>query len=325
MSVEKKIAALLEAVADMKKATPPGGEPKEAGDVVAPAQGSSAEAEYDELDTDAPGKDAAAKMAAEPKPAMQGDAASVKTQAQEAVDMSAELSTIFGEDLSEEFKTKATSIFEAAVIARVNNEMEKVTAALTEQHTLEISTFKETLTEQVDTYLNYIVEQWMQDNKLAIEAGLRTEITEDFIGGLKTLFAEHYINIPEEKYEVIDEMQDKINGLETKLNEAMAANAVSHQELVQLTRHQIFEEISTDLAVTEKEKFAKLIEGVEFGTADLFQTKLEVIKENYFPKTSASSPEKKLEEDVVSGDPVFASDSIARYVQAISRQVAATK
>ena len=122
---------------------------------------------------------------------------------EESVDISSQLNSIFGEELSEEFKTKATSIFEAAVIARVNNEMEKVTARLEEQAVEQLTEFKEGLVEKVGSYLNYIVEQWMEENSLAVESGLRTEVAEDFISGLKTLFKEHYIEVPEEKYDVL--------------------------------------------------------------------------------------------------------------------------
>jgi len=229
MSVENKIKQLLErasgaeqlteaaasetAVAtdgkisvNTTKDTSKSGQGSGQGDTTQPMQGSSKKADFDEV-SDALGKNSvAAKASKEVNPLpMKGDAKSVKTQAMEeteedgetieeaTVDIKSQLDAIFGEDLSEEFRTKATSIFEAAVIARVNNEMDKVTSKLEEQTATQLVEFKEALVEKVDGYLNYVVEQYMEENKLAVESGLRTEIAEDFIQGMKTLFKEHFI------------------------------------------------------------------------------------------------------------------------------------
>ena len=241
---------------------------------------------------------------------------------QESVDISNQLNSIFGEELSEEFKTKATSIFEAAVIARVNSEMEKVTAKLEEQSTQQLAEFKETLVEKVDGYLNYVVEQWMEENQLAVENGLRTEIAEDFISGLKSLFKEHYIEVPEEKYEVLDELQTKSEQLETKLNESINDNVVLAKELSALKAAKVLEEQTKDLAATEVEKLKKLVEGVDFESEDLYREKVSVIKENYFPKTAKTSPEKVLiEERNATGATFDTNDIMSKYVQAISRTV----
>lgn len=304
-----------------------------AGDTTQPMQGSSAKAEYDEMDETEIGSKAAAKVSKDTTlPTSKGDAKSVKTAAMEEVeseetvvteqDMSEQLSAIFGEELSEEFKTKATSIFEAAVIARVNSEMDKVTSQLEEQVTEQIVEYKETLVQKVDSFLNYVVEQWMETNTLAVESGLRTEIAEDFIHGLKSLFQEHYIEVPEEKYDVLEELQAKADRLTTELNEAIEQNAASAQELKILKQAQLFEEQTKDLAATEVEKLKKLVEGVEFENEGLYREKLTVIKENYFPKAQKTSPEQVLLEESGTNPAAFDNENtMSKYVQAISRTV----
>lgn len=223
------------------------------GDSSMPRQGSSKDADTEEV-MDATGKNsAAAKASKEVNPLpMKGDAKSVKTQAneeseedgetiaeEETVDIKSQLDTIFGEDLSEEFRTKATSIFEAAVIARVNNEMEKVTSKLEEQTATQLVEFKEALVEKVDGYLNYVVEQYMEENKLAVESGLRTEIAEDFIQGMKTLFKEHFIEVPEEKYDVLDELQSKAETLQSELDASITESIELAKELNALDRKSV--------------------------------------------------------------------------------------
>ena len=301
-----------------------------------PRQGDSKDADTEEV-LDATGKNtAAAKMSKESNPLpMKGDAKSVKTQANEEseedgeviaeteVDIKGQLMAIFGEDLSEEFRTKATSIFEAAVIARVNNEMEKVSSKLEEQMVEQLQEYKETLVEKVDTYLNYVVEQWLEENKVAIEAGLRTEIAEDFISGLKTLFTEHYIEVPEDKYDVMEELQVKTEELTEELNSVISTNIEISKELSEIKRTRIFEEQTKDLASTEVEKLKKLVEGIDLDSEDLYREKVTVIKENYFPKGVKASPEQVLIEDSAKNSGVlFESDSaVDRYAQAIYRSV----
>ena len=159
--------------------------------------------------------------------------------------------SIFGEDISEEFISKATSIFEAAVIARVNSELEKVVEELQEQSEIELVEAKEELVEKVDAFLNYVVEQWMTENELAIENGLRTEIAEEFISGLKSLFKEHYIEVPEEKYNLVSELQVETKNLEQKLNEALEYNIQMRKELEEMKRISVIEHTTKDLADTE--------------------------------------------------------------------------
>lgn len=238
----------------------------------------------------------------------------------EEVEISSQLNAIFGEELSEEFKTKATSIFEAAVIARVNAELETVTAKLEEQAAEQLVEYKETLVEKVDTYLNYIVEQWMEENQLAVESGLRTEIAEDFISSLQKVFKEHYIEVPAEKYDVMEELESQAQDLKTKLDESVNAQIELAKELNQIKCAQILEEQTKDLADTEAEKLKKLVEGVEFDSEDLYREKVAVIKENYFPKTPKQSPEQVLTEQVGTTPAKFETNGqMNKYVQALSR------
>ena len=358
MSVENKIKQLLErasgteqlneasetVVADGKptvntaKDTSKAGQGSGQGDTTPPMQGSSKKADSEEV-LDATGKNsAAAKATKETNPLpMKGDAKSVKTQAmeeteeeesdtiteEETVDIKTQLDSIFGEDLSEEFRTKATSIFEAAVIARVNNEMEKVTSKLEEQTATQLVEFKEALVEKVDGYLNYVVEQYMEENELAIESGLRTEIAEDFIQGMKTLFKEHFIEVPEEKYDVLEEMQTKSQDLQSKLDESITQSIELAKELNALKAAAILDEQTKDLAATEAEKLKKLIEGVDFDSEDLYREKVSVIKENYFPKTPKQSPEKMLVEESGTNPSAFIDNNsmMSRYVDTLSRTI----
>ena len=195
-----------------------------------------------------------------------------------------DLSPIFGEELSEDFRQKATSIFEAAVIARVNNEMEKVAASLEEKYAEEFLEYKESIVEKVDAYLNYVVENYIEENKLAVENGLRGEIAEDFMTGLKALFKEHYIEVPEEKYDVIGELQAKVTELEESLNGQVENNVGLNTSVTELKRKLIIKEMAKDLADTEVNKLTKLLEGVDFENEEIYKEKVSVIKENYFPR-----------------------------------------
>ena len=247
-----------------------------AGDPSMPKMGGSQDAEYDEMDeVEAGSKNSAMMKKDATVPTAKGDAKSVTTQAtaesvEEGPAIKDQLDLIFGESLSEEFKTKATSIFEAAVIARVNNEMEKVSSALEEKYAEEFTVYKEGVVEKIDAYLNYVVENYLEENKLAVESGLRSEIAEDFMSGLKALFKEHYIEVPEEKYDVISELQDKVTELEEGLNGQLENNVSLNTEVTDLRKKLIIKEMSKDLADTEANKLAKLLEGVEFDNADFY-------------------------------------------------------
>jgi len=235
-----------------------------------------------------------------------------------------QLVSIFGEDFSEEFVGKASSIFEAAVIARVNSELEKIVEELEEQNLQELNEAKEQLVNKIDSFLNYVVEQWMDENELAIENGLRTEIAEDFIVGLKTLFQEHYIEVPEEKYDVIENLQSKTQDLENKLNEALEGNILMRQELEEMKKQSVIESATKDLADTEAERLVKLLEGVNFENEDLFSEKVAVIKENYFTKgkkittTDSMLPE---DESDSTADMLVEDSTVSKYAKALSRTI----
>lgn len=226
------------------------------------------------------------------------------------------------ENLSEEFKSQASAIFEAAVIARVNNEVEQLTAELAEEAARQIETIKEGLVDKVDSYLGYVVEQWMKDNEIAVERGLRTEVAEDFMIGLKNLFQEHYFEVPEDKVDVLEDMAVKVDEATDKLDEAIQANVELKSQLDAVMRERVMESASRGLTATDAEKLAKLLEGVEYGDEKLFTEKVRVIKESYFPAGTPNSPEKMLEEEVQHGHkPVETSPHMQRYVQALSRTV----
>jgi hypothetical protein len=236
-----------------------------------------------------------------------------------------DISAIFGEDLSEEFRQKATSIFEAAVIAKVNDEMDRVTQALEEKYSAEFEEYKESIVEKVDAYLNYVVENYMEENKLAIENGLRTEIAEDFITGLKALFKEHYIEVPEEKYDVIGELQSKVTELEEGLNRQLEQNVSLNAEVTALRKDSIISEMSKDLADTDANRLAKLLEGVEFDNENLYKEKVAVIKENYFLVKETKKPSQMMAQPLVEETNVQESfdsnDTVSSYAKALSRTI----
>ena len=188
-----------------------------------------------------------------------------------------------GEELSEEFQEKAKTIFEAAIrskIAEVKSELqEQYEATIVE----EVATVKAELTERLDAYLEYVADEWMSENQLAVEAGLKTEMTESFLTGMKTLFEEHYVTIPEEKYNVLDSMVDKLDEMEGKLNEQINKNIALTKRLSESTSDVIFADVTEGLAVTQKDKLAKLAENVEFDSEDTYREKLVTLRESYFP------------------------------------------
>ena len=205
-------------------------------------------------------------------------------------------------DLSEEFKDKAATIFETAVRTRIKEQTKILEAQYEEKLSSEKETVKEAMVEKVDSYLNYVVEEWMKENELAVERGIRTEIAEDFITGLKDLFKEHYIDVPEEKYNVLDDLTNQVKELEGKLNEQIEKNVNLTKEVNNSERTNLVAEVSGDLADTEKEKFASMAENVEFDSAPKFREKLETIKESYFPKTKIEESSSKDEVDSVAAN-----------------------
>ena len=224
-----------------------------------------------------------------------------------------------GEELSEEFKEKAKTIFEAAInakVAVVKEELEaKYAAALEEQ----VAEAKESLAERVDSYLEYVADEWFAENALVVEHGLKTEMTESFLEGMKGLFEEHYVTIPEDKYDVLESMVEKLDEMETKLNEQIEKNVGLNKRLAESVADGILDDVSEGLAATQKEKLASLAEGVEFESEAKYREKLETLKESYFSSTKATSTANKTEtlsEGVESGHESY-SGSMAAYMKTL--------
>ena len=223
------------------------------------------------------------------------------------------------DDLSEEFKTKAATVFESAVNSKVKEIAEQMEADVQTNYEQDIAKAKEELTEKVDSYLSYVVEEWMKENEIALERGIKGEIAEDFISGLKKLFAEHYIDVPDEKYNVLEDQASKIEDLEKKLNEQIEKNVELNKDNADKSRKEIMAEVASDLADTAKEKFAKLAEEIEWSDADSFKQKCETIKESYFGKKEEVKDELH---DVAAGDEPSNEDlskAMAAYTAAISK------
>ena len=221
-----------------------------------------------------------------------------------------------GSDLSEDFKAKAQTIFEAAVTAKASEQIVALEEAQEQAIAEGVEAVKSELTEKVDSYLDYVVEQWMKDNEIAIEKGLKAELVEDFLGGLKNLFMEHYIDVPEEKVDVLDEQATEIEELKAKLAEQIEASVEQKKILDTFAAQEVLSSVSEGLTDTEADKVAKLAEGVEFVDADQYREKLETIKESYFPKVKATGGNP---EDNVSEVSIETSDAMAAYAQALSR------
>ena len=254
------------------------------------------------------------------------------TDSELEIDLSADVKALVSSDadLSEEFKDKAAMIFETAVKTRIQEQTKILEARYEEKLSAETETVKEAMVEKVDSYLNYVVEEWMKENELAVERGIRTEIAEDFITGLKDLFKEHYIDVPEEKYNVLDDLTNQTKKLEEKLNEQIAKNVDLTKEVSESAKAKAIDEVSNDLADTEKEKFEKMAENVEWDSADKFREKLETIKESYFPKSKIEETASKDEVDSVAANAPSdftsgKSDAMAAYTAAITKNLKSVK
>ena len=224
-------------------------------------------------------------------------------------------------ELSEEFKQKAATIFEAAVKSKVKSEIERLEDSYSKELEESKSSLKEDMVQKVDNYLNYVVEEWVKDNELAIERGIKGEIAEDFIGGLKQLFEDHYIDIPDEKYDILEAQAKEIEDLKSKVNSEVEKNISLKKENAELTKGDVYEDVSNGMADTQKEKFKELTESVDFEDADDYKKKLETIKESYF-KSEAKPAETNV--DSISSnsgtvDPSDLSDTMSRYTAAITR------
>ena len=243
---------------------------------------------------------------------------------EEVYDVDADVNALLeGEELSEEFQSKARTIFETAIKSKVAEIKEELNESYANALVEELDTIKTGLTERVDSYLEYVADEWMQENALQVEAGLKTEMTESFLEGMKSLFEEHYVSIPEEKYDVLNSMVDKLDEMEDKLNEQIERNVALKSRLAESTADVIFADVAEGLADTQKEKLAGLAENVEFESESDYREKLGTLKESYFP-TNTSTPKSTSENlsEEVSTDEVASVDHTPRmqaYLNTLSR------
>ena len=244
----------------------------------------------------------------------------------EDIDIAEDLDAIFGtNDLSEEFKTQVQTVFEAAVVSKINSELESLEESFNAKLAESTDEIVDTVTEKVDSYLGYVVEEWMKENELAVERGIKAEITEEFIGGLKQLFEDHYIDVPEEKVDVVDSLADRVEDLEGKLNEALETNINLSSQVKTFQKDEVLGEMSDELTDIESEKLKSLSEGVSFEDVDQYKQALGTIKENYFPRTSQGKAVVIDEESEVSEhgivDETPQNAQMSRYVNVIGRTV----
>jgi len=243
---------------------------------------------------------------------------------EESIDIEADVQALLeGEELSEEFQEKARTIFEAAIRSKVSEITESIKAQYEETLVEEVKEIKAELQERLDSYLEYVADEWVSENELAIQNGLKTEMTESFLEGMKKLFEDHYVTIPEEKYDVIESMVDKLDEMESKLNEQIDKNVALNKRLAESTADVIFSEVTEGLAQTQREKLATLAENVEFESENGYREKLETLKESYFPsKTSTpTSKSENLTEESEATDyqSKSVSSTMERYLQTMTR------
>ena len=241
---------------------------------------------------------------------------------EEKIDVDADINALIeGEKLSEEFETKARTIFESAIKAKVAELSEQVKISYEEKLVEEVSEIKKELQERVDSYLEYVASEWLEENQLAAEAGLKTEMTESFLEGMKSLFEEHYVTIPEDKYDVLNSMVDKLDEMENKLNEQIKSNVALNRRLAESVADVIFAEVTEGLADSQRDKLASLAENVEFESEEDYREKLVTLRESYFPSKSGTQRHKS--ENLSEGDeastPQPVSGLMESYLQTMSR------
>ena len=226
-----------------------------------------------------------------------------------------------GEELSEDFKAKAATIFEAAINSKVKGIEEQLVASYEEKLVEEVASIKEELKDRVDSYLEYVADEWIAENQLAVESGLKEEMTESFITGMKSLFEEHYVTIPEEKYDVIESMVDKLDEMEGKLNEQIEKNVALNKRLAESVSDVVFAEVTDGLAQTQKDKLAGLVENVEFESETAYREKLGTLKESYFPtnKAQRNTTENLTEETGSTDFTSSVSPSMESYLKTLNR------
>jgi len=241
-----------------------------------------------------------------------------------AVDVEQDVQALFeGEELSEEFQDKARTIFEAAIKEKVSEIKENLQTAYEQALVEEVANVRDELTERVDAYLEYVADEWIQENALQVESGLKTEMTESFLEGMKSLFEEHYVSVPEDKYDVLESMVDKLDEMESKLNEQIERNVALNQRLAESTSDVILADVSEGLALSQKEKLASLAENVEFESETDYRGKLEQLRESYFPTNQTTSAPSAHSETISEGtevdSPQQVSSTMEAYMQTLSR------
>jgi hypothetical protein len=248
---------------------------------------------------------------------------------EQKVDVKQDIDALFADDstISEEFKSKVSTIFEARVTDRIQQIEEQTEAKYAGMLEEAIETVRTQLEEKVDDYVNYVVEQWLEENAIAIESGLRAELAEDFISGLHKLFAENYINVPEDKVELVDELATKVEQLESKLNEEIEKSIGYKKSLIEVTKQQVTRSVCEGLTETQVEKIKSLAESVEFSTEEEYQTKLETIRENYFPSGVKKADEEQLHEQVSAEDAGETKKQVSAdpYVSSVANAISKTK
>jgi hypothetical protein len=225
-----------------------------------------------------------------------------------------------GEELSEEFREKAKVIFEASINAKITDIENQLNEEYATKLTEEVETIKVELTERTDAYLEYVAQEWLEENAIAVENGIKTEMTESFMEGMKKLFEEHYVTLPEDKYDVLENMVDKLDEMETKLNEQIEKNVSLNQKLGESTAQTVFNNVAEGLAVSQKEKLQSLAESVEFESEESYRGKIETLKESYFGQkktTSTASAPQELKEEAEHVEP--ATGAMAAYLDALGR------
>ena len=236
----------------------------------------------------------------------------------EEYDIEEDVDALFGgEELSEEFKEKARTIFEAALGAKVKEIQEALEAQYAAAVTEATEELKGSLQERVDSYLEYVAQEWMVENELAVEQGLKTEMTESFLSGMKGLFEEHYVTIPEDKYDVLESMVDKLDEMETKLNEQIDKNITLNKRLAESSAQGILDQVSDGLADTQKEKLASLAESVEFESEQEYREKLETLKESYFSRTTTAKATPETLSEGVDSTPAPTTSSMDAYLRTL--------
>ena len=222
------------------------------------------------------------------------------------------------DDLSDEFKKKAATILEAAIKSKLREEMERLEEKYQELYAKELDEAQNEMAEQVDNYLNYVVQEWMKKNEMAVEHKMKTEIADSFIAGLRGLFEEHNIAMPDEQYDMLDAAAEKVDELEGKLNESIADNVELTKENGEFLRNEILLDVASDLADTEVEKFAELTESIEYQSEENYREKVNTLKESYFPKASVNSDDNNTTAGTDTED-LDVSDNMAAYLTAITR------